>query len=983
MFVPLVDAGRRVSIRAAMPCVSDADVLALLDGAVDDAKRSAIEQHLDECAECLEVVTLASKSSLAVGTGRTSPYAPTHPGEPPRGDGLSPGESLGRYEIVEPLGRGGMGMVYAARDVQLGRRVAIKVVAPDLAGSALSQLGLLREAQALARITQPNVLTVYDVGSVGDAVFLAAELVDGETLERWLKQPRRWRAIVELFIQAARGLAAVHAAGLVHRDFKPSNVLVGHDQRVRVFDFGVVRFADHAAAGRELAGTPIYMAPEQHRGEVADARADQYAFCASLHEALWGTLPAANGAPLRRAPSAVGRVPGWLRAAVEQGLASDPDGRFPSMAALIDALERGLGRRRRAVQRGLAALAVTAAAATAGLGYLHGRDDPLARCSDLAGIPWDAARKAELAAAFAATGVPYAAASAALVQHDLDRFAAGWRGQQRDACLAYEADRAANQDLRDRRAACLDHQRIMFEAVLDRFVHADRAVINQVPRLLGSVPDPEACTYPPAAAWPVAADARERYVAHAVELAAATSQAESGQLVEAASRADALVRDAAALGSRSATADAAYLAGHIAGLQGRYDKAVEQVESALWAAEAARYDSLVVTAACELIHIIAARQRRPDEARRFAELARAAAERVGSVSARARAARAIGTLETIAGRFEPAREALSQALTLAEARQPPDPLLVAYLEVDLANVEQQRGHAAAALPRLHRAIDTYTRELGKEHPTRAQALNNLGNALLGLERHGEAAKVFEEAIALQEAALGPDHPEVAKTRSNSVGVFIAAGELDRARQVLERNVAVFDELDPSHPLLASTLNNLAEVLRLQGETEAAERHHLRALAIRRQRLGDHHPEVTRSLLSLAALALRRGDVRTAGQRCEEAKKSISGSDANNKAVAGIVETCRGEVELRAGHSSRAVAIFEHALQLHGTEDPGRLADTQFALARALPASARPRALELARAARESFQRQKAYRAQDIAEIDRWLAGATANTEKRR
>jgi tetratricopeptide (TPR) repeat protein len=979
-------------MRLGMPCVSDAEVLGLLAGALDPAQRRAVERHLDECAECLEVVTLASKTSLAAGSQRPSPgdaasaTAPTEPGDlgTPRAAGaagagaagvaLAAGASLGRYEILEVLGRGGMGMVYAARDVQLGRRVAIKVVAPDLAEDARSQLALLREAQALARITQPNVLTVYDVGSAGDAVFLAAELVDGETLDRWLATPRRWRAVVDVFVQAARGLDAVHAAGLVHRDFKPANVLVGHDGRVRVFDFGVVRFADHTSSERELAGTPIYMAPEQRRGEVADARADQYAFCVALHEAVWGTLPADRAAEAPPRTPTVDGAPGWLRAVVDRGLARAPGDRFPSMRALIDALERGLGRRRRALRIGLGALAVTAAATTAGLGYLMSdRDDPLARCSALPGGTLDPARRAAIAPAFAATGLPYAATSAAEVEQGIDRFVLDWRGQRREACVAFEADRAANRDMHDRRVACLDQHWMIFEAVLDRFTHADAGVVNRAPQLIGSVPDPEACRLPPVATAPTDPATRERLATHLKEAAAVWALAESGQVAEAAPRAEALVRDAATLGSPVAQADAMYLAGHITGAMGRWSDAVTQVDAALWAAEAARHDALVVTAAGELIWMIASRQRRPDDARKYAALIRAAAERVGSVAARVKAARSIGTIEMVAGKFEPAVAEYTRARALAD--EVGDPLLIATLEMDLANIDQRRGHPVAAIERLRGALAIFDRELGRGHPRRVGVLNNLGNALLDLGQQEEGAAMFVEALATQEGAFGADHLDTAQVRGNVSSVYIAAGDLAAARKVLEQNVAIYEAKDPTNPLYASTLNNLAEVDRLEGKLADAEAHYRRSLEIRRARYGEHHLDVTQSLLSLGGIAVLRGDLRGAAARCEEAAASIAGSDAGHKAYLATVETCRGEVALHMGKRARAVAFLEHALELHGTEDAGRLGDTQYALARALPASERKRAIELAKAARAGFVTQAGYRTKDIAEIDKWLAAA--------
>ncbi|MBC7973649.1 MAG: protein kinase, partial [Myxococcales bacterium] len=272
-----------------MACVTEAQVLGLLRNTLSPDQRTAVEQHLDRCPECLELVTLASQTSLVTG------HLALGTGELPRATAdatvLAAGTKVGRYEIVEPLGRGGMGMVYVARDDKLDRRVAIKLVNPSFAHHAHSQLGLLREAQAMARITQPNVLTVYDMGMFDDAVFLAAELVDGDTLDVWLAQPRRWRQIVEVFVQAARGLEAAHAAGLVHRDFKCQNIMLtgGGDPpgKVVVTDFGLAIGHEQDREHRGGAGSPAYMAPEQvgSHGALSPAT-DVYALGVVLFEML-------------------------------------------------------------------------------------------------------------------------------------------------------------------------------------------------------------------------------------------------------------------------------------------------------------------------------------------------------------------------------------------------------------------------------------------------------------------------------------------------------------------------------------------------------------------------------------------------------------------------------------------------------------------------------------------------------------------------
>jgi serine/threonine protein kinase len=263
-----------------------------------------------------------------------------------------------------------MGVVVSAHDVALDRKVAIKVVRPDRLAAEPEQgrARLLREAQAMARVSHPNVLTVHEVGTVDQDVFVVMEFVEGETLAAWMAGgPRPWRDVVRMFERAGRGLAAAHRAGLIHRDFKPENVLVTADGEVRVADFGLAlspgcRSAPTATAlalsltrTGSVLGTPIYMSPEQHRGEEVDARSDQFSFCVALYEALCGCRPFAgdsSGELLaaiteRRLTAPVRAVARWLRAAVHRGLRPLPADRWPDMEALVDALSRDPARTRR------------------------------------------------------------------------------------------------------------------------------------------------------------------------------------------------------------------------------------------------------------------------------------------------------------------------------------------------------------------------------------------------------------------------------------------------------------------------------------------------------------------------------------------------------------------------------------------------------------------------------------------------------------
>ena len=311
--------------------------------------------------EAQTVVTVESPSTLAGEPGEVT-------------------ERIGRYAVLRLLGRGGMGVVHLARDELLGRSVALKLL--DRGGTPGLQARLLIEAQSLARLSHPNVVAIYEAGEHDGRIYLAMERIVGDTLRAWFaERPRRLSEVLDVALQAARGLAAAHDAGLVHRDVKPDNIMIGDDGRVRVMDFGLARVARERADDDEFAspaspgpvtvhgavvGTPGYMAPEQQRGAVVGASSDIYSFCVVLCELLIGTRPPADPDALRAALTRR-RVPRWLVKLVLRGLYSDPAARWPTMHTLIAAYEAGLRREwaRTAVRvvAGLLLLAVSWAAA--------------------------------------------------------------------------------------------------------------------------------------------------------------------------------------------------------------------------------------------------------------------------------------------------------------------------------------------------------------------------------------------------------------------------------------------------------------------------------------------------------------------------------------------------------------------------------------------------------------------------------------------
>ena len=322
--------------------------------------------------------------------------APTGPGGPRhRPRELQSGAEIGRYVVLSRIGHGGMGIVYEAHDPDLDRRVALKFL---LAGERVGSEGsarLLREAQSLAQLSHPNVVAVHDVGMIGDRVWIAMEFLDGPNLAKWVhEKQRKWKDILPVFLQAGAGLQAAHAAGFVHRDFKPENVMFGRDGRVRVVDFGLARDAkpqggdqtkesltealpvDHRLTMTgALLGTPRYMAKEQWNGAQADAKSDQFSFCVSLWEAVYGEPPF-TGATIpelmlnvqqgrMKAVTSKANAPGWIKAALLRGLRTNPSERWPSMEALLVALQ---GTRIRRVQLLVLGSAIALVLAMAAIG---------------------------------------------------------------------------------------------------------------------------------------------------------------------------------------------------------------------------------------------------------------------------------------------------------------------------------------------------------------------------------------------------------------------------------------------------------------------------------------------------------------------------------------------------------------------------------------------------------------------------------------
>lgn len=341
---------RRIT-RNSVECPDENAIALFARGMVSIPERFKIESHLDGCVDCRELVAHLVRDH--------QPRGAKSEGEVPEAPFLGRGTNLGRYLLLKCVGRGGAGTVYAAYDPELDRKIAIKILrTEDDVSEELRRERLLEEAKALAKISHPNVIAVHDIGTFEGHVFVAMEFVNGVSLREWLREePRPWREIVRIFTQAARGLSAAHHAGLVHRDFKAENVLVGKEGEVRVTDFGLAvrqepstQSTDGSSSGtrvRTVGGTPRYLAPEQWGGESGTPASDQFSFCASLFEALYGALPyagptSASYTGKMTEPKRGRSVPNWIARVLIRGMAVDPNARFATIDHLIAALQSGL-----------------------------------------------------------------------------------------------------------------------------------------------------------------------------------------------------------------------------------------------------------------------------------------------------------------------------------------------------------------------------------------------------------------------------------------------------------------------------------------------------------------------------------------------------------------------------------------------------------------------------------------------------------------
>lgn len=877
-----------------MRCPDPGELLAFRDGRVDAASHASIEAHVRDCARCARSVTCS----------HTAPTRPDRVGAPstiPK-----PGDTVGRYVILRLLGAGGMGAVCLAYDPDLDRRVALKFLLPNVRHG---QHRLLREAQAMAKLPHPNIVPIHDVGTHDDVVFIAMEHVDGVTVAEWLKERRRsLREVLDVFLAAGRGLAAAHAAGFVHRDFKPSNLLLGKDGRVLVTDFGLVRSSgaaidavsdagDNARAesaegagvasaerGRLTAtgailGTPHYMAPEQLvQDGVVDPRTDQFSFCVSLHEALYGELPfreSADGTRVPCEPAERRRMPTWIRRILARGMATEPEARFPSMNELLAALERDptIARRRWVGAAALLGVAAAVALGTRAL-VLHGR----ALCTgagDAIESSWNETRAAALRSAFGSTHAPFAARASEDVIALLDGYARRWSAMARDACEATRVQGGQSEELLDLRMQCLSQQRQELASVVDRLVSPDAETAARASKIAQSLSAIDDCADARLLKEPIRppadANVRARVQALRGELARARGIDDAARFSEALPVMERIATEADAIGYLPLQAEARYELGRVQDHAGDSAAAAATLRKAFLAAEQGRHDRVATDSAIALVRAVADSVRL-DAAREWADNASAWCKRIGCDEAtESRLQHNLGGLQFRLGRYAEALTSFKEALRLRERVYEPGHADTLETLGEIANALEAQGRRDEAAQVGRRVVSATEKALGPDHPAVAIALVNLG-AAIGNEGHfSEALDIYRRALAVFERALPADHPFTAGCLLDLAEALVGLGRIDEGIASAERALAMQRRLHgSSHPDVAVALGALGEMRGMRGAWEAAHAAEEEALSIQEKALGTGHPDLADTLIALARAEMKLHDRRRARRHLERA-----------------------------------------------------------------------------------------------------------------
>lgn len=898
----------------------EAELSAFAQGALSGDARAAIETHLSQCDGCRELVAQLLKVFE----------------DPEAASGPHAGQRIGRFTVLEPIGAGALGEVFSAWDSTLERAVALKWLFPSMLGeTATARARLLSEARAAAKVQHPNVVTVFEVVEWQETQVIVMELVPHARTLRHALAGKDWREATALYIDAAHGLEAAHAAGVVHGDFKPDNVLFG-EGRVRVCDFGLSRALPTPVLGQDasskrtsVSGTPAYLPPERWDGAPATAATDAWGLCVSLWESITGALPFtardfdARLAELKKGPPGVAAsvMPAKLEAVLRRGLSLDPGARFASLAELREALEVLLAPKRRSVAAVVAAVAAIAVLAIFGSvsGAARAKATACRTGSDGASSIWTAARRTEVLDALRATkaqGVEEAWQSTARV---IDAWNAQWTAEWIDACDATHVRAEQSGELLDTRLDCLSARKAESAALANELAKPTAKMVEKMSEAAGRLTSPASCSAANLARdrrrAPTDPAQRTAVVAINEKIARVRVVDNLGAPIEAKKLAQEAADDAEKAKWPPSRAEALVFLGATQQRSGEPKLAVTTLRAAIYMAEEADLPLSQARGWVDLIRA-AALDAQLDVAQDAVNHAQALAKRVGSDELRAHLATNYGEL-------------------LLSLRKPEEALVQYQLSLELNEKEGQAVNTAGAFANLGRtysmlgryeeAVAVLTKSVkafegihGLEHPNVAIALNSLASANLNLGRIDDALAASRRAIAIREKMLGPQHVLVSRALGNYARILEAKGDVAEAAKTYERVKAITTaSMGADHPYNADPLLDLGRLARDAGELVGARKYFDEALALREKKLGPAHADTAQVLLQLAGLEREGGKLDAAEALLVRAAPVLekAGGDTASLRIA------QGEQALARGKPAEAITRFTEALTLRSAAGP--------------------------------------------------------------
>ncbi|MBV1862630.1 MAG: serine/threonine-protein kinase, partial [Nannocystaceae bacterium] len=749
--------------------------------------------------------------------------------------GVSPPTRLGRYTLLDRIGRGGFGVVYRALDPVLGREVATKLLRSRKGVDGLRNAdALIHEARMTAQLEHPHVVRIFDVGRIeGDAsaygadVFIVMELLDGKPLHEWLRQELRpAREIVEVFLQAADGLAAAHQHGIVHCDVKPANVFVTHDGQVKVLDFGLSRHtsrrtrtvtqtglpAAESGSHRLVVGTKLYMAPEAHEGGELDTAADQYSFALGLIEALAAETPfSQKGRGLLVGEKLQGVSARWFK---EHGIARDlgeilaratspdPTHRYPGMDSLAVELRDWLSpgsRWRWVVAAGIVAVGVGGAVSAS-------RDpEPCELQPAAASNLWSHSRSA--VAARWPQGDPTGGHQRFAVA--IDGFVDQWTESAASTCDV-EAPVAVGLD---QAQSCLRERLGRLDAVLSIVAAADDRVLLRIPELVTQFVPPSYCLDPKRAHElpPTPNGDQDRKDVAKVRdlLSLARANHAAGTYAEGLRLAKQGLVGANDVGFEPAQAEAMYEVGVLAVASGDLVGGAEYIEQAYLKAEGRKHDRLAAAAAVRLVSIYGRHLMQDERARSWARRSSVALERLAANTKYSAALEYnLGLLEHASGSLDLAKDHFERSLSLYEELG--DERDARVCRLSLGVIEEMKGESETALELFREAYSGARTSLGLHHPDTATALTTVAGAQSSLGQLQVARENFMTALKVFEQTFGPEHHTVASTLINVGAVENDLANYDKALEHHERALKLYETLLPKgHPRTATAIESIA------------------------------------------------------------------------------------------------------------------------------------------------------------------------------